>query len=103
MDWSAPPNPSRRQPDAGRSSRGTWWWVPGAITVITIASVIVVTLSQLHPGMLLTNTTTTGGDTGAHIAMPKFLESLVSHGHLTGLGSGLVRRLPPLHLLLHDP
>ena len=62
--------------------------MPGAITVITIASVIVVTLSQLHPGMLLTNTTTTGGDTGAHIAMPKFLESLVSHGHLTGWDPG---------------
>ena len=70
------------------SSRGSWWWVPGAITVITIAGVIVVTLSQLHPGMLLTNTTTTGGDTGAHIAMPKFLESLVSHGHLTGWDPG---------------
>ena len=70
------------------SSRGSWWWVPGAITVITIASVIVVTLSQLHPGMLLTNTTTTGGDTGAHIAMPKFLESLLSHGHLTGWDPG---------------
>jgi hypothetical protein len=70
------------------SSRGSWWWVPGAITVVTIASVIVVTLSQLHPGMLLTNTTTTGGDTGAHIAMPKYLESLLSHGHLTGWDPG---------------
>jgi hypothetical protein len=68
--------------------RAKWWWVPGAITVITIASVIIVTLSQLHPGMLLTNTTTTGGDTGAHIAMPKFLETLLSHGHLTGWDPG---------------
>ena len=70
------------------TSRGRWWWVPGAITVITIVSVIVVTLSQLHPGMLLTDTTTTGGDTGAHIAMPKFLETLISHGHLTGWDPG---------------
>ena len=38
--------------------------------------------------MLLTNTTTTGGDTGAHIAMPKYLESLLSHGHLTGWDPG---------------
>ncbi len=74
--------------EAEKPSRGSWWWVPGAITVITIASVIVVTLSQLHPSMLLTNTTTTGGDTGAHIAMPKFLETLVSHGHLTGWDPG---------------
>ena len=84
----APPETDPAAPDTGTPSRGTWWWVPGAITVITIASVIVVTLSQLHPGMLLTNTTTTGGDTGAHIAMPKFLESLVSHGHLTGWDPG---------------
>jgi hypothetical protein len=62
--------------------------VPGAITVITIATVIVVTLSQLHPSMLLTDTTTTGGDTGAHIAMPKYLETLLSHGHLTGWDPG---------------
>ena len=68
--------------------RDFWWWLPGAITVITIASVIVVTLSQLHPSLLLTTTTTTGGDTGAHIAMPKYLESLITHGHLTGWDPG---------------
>ena len=83
-----PPAVDPQLDDAPRPSRRSWWWVPGAITVITIVSVIVVTLSQLHPGMLLTNTTTTGGDTGAHIAMPKFLESLVSHGHLTGWDPG---------------
>jgi hypothetical protein len=75
-------------PAAHAPSRDRWWWVPGAITVITIASVIVVTLSQLHPSMLLTNTTTTGGDTGAHVAMPRFLETLLSHGHLTGWDPG---------------
>ncbi len=84
----APPESGPAVPEARSSSRGAWWWVPGAITIITIASVIVVTLSQLHPGMLLTNTTTTGGDTGAHIAMPKFLESLLVHGHLTGWDPG---------------
>ncbi len=68
--------------------RDPWWWVPGAITVVTILGVIVVTLSQLHPSMLFTNTTTTGGDTGAHVAMPKYLESLISHGHLTGWDPG---------------
>ena len=72
----------------GPADRDQWWWVPGAVTIVTIASVIVVTLSQLHPGMLLTNTTTTGGDTGAHIAMPRYLESLISHGHLTGWDPG---------------
>jgi hypothetical protein len=76
------------EPPAPTSGRGRWWWVPGAITVVTILSVIVVTLSQLHPSLLLTNTTTTGGDTGAHVAMPKFMETLLSHGRLTGWDPG---------------
>ena len=79
MEQAPPePGPAVRTPRPRPGPADTWWWVPGAITVITIASVIVVTLSQLHPSMLLTNTTTTGGDTGAHIAMPKFLESLLA-------------------------
>ncbi len=76
------------RPAAASPARGQWWWVPGAITVVTIASVIVVTLSQLHPSLLVTNTTTTGGDTGAHIALPKYLETLLSHGHVTGWDPG---------------
>ncbi|HEY1827598.1 MAG TPA: hypothetical protein VGF87_06225, partial [Acidimicrobiales bacterium] len=78
-----PPPPPRRE-----RRRPQWWWVPGAITVITIAAVIVVTLSQLHPSLLLMNTTTTGGDTGAHVAMPWYMRSLITHGHLTGWDPG---------------
>ncbi len=78
-----PPPPPRRS-----RRRAAWWWVPGAITFVTIAAVIVVTLSQLHPSLLFTNTTTTGGDTGAHIAMPWYLRSLISHGHVTGWDPG---------------
>ncbi len=68
--------------------RGGLWWVPGAITILTIGAVIAVTLWQLHPSLLFSNTTTTGGDTGAHIAMPKYLETLLSHGHITGWDPG---------------
>jgi hypothetical protein len=81
-------------PTPETSPRTRWWWVPGAITVVTIASVIVVTLSQLHPSMLLTDTTTTGGDTGAHIAMPKYLETMLTHGHLTGWYPGWYDGMP---------
>ena len=84
--WPAPRR--HRCADARRLGAGPLVVGPGPITVITIASVIVVTLSQLHPSLLLTNTTTTGGDTGAHIAMPKYLESLLTHGHLTGWDPG---------------
>ena len=78
-----PPPPPRRS-----RRRAAWWWVPGAITVVAIATVIVVTLTQLHPSLLFTNTTTTGGDTGAHIAMPKYMETMLSHGHITGWDPG---------------
>jgi hypothetical protein len=83
VDVREPPPPPR-----SARRRAAWWWVPGAITIVTIAAVIVVTLSQLHPSLLLTNTTTTGGDTGAHIAMPKYMETMLSHGHLTGWDPG---------------
>ena len=77
-----------RPPAPGAPQRDPYWWVPGAITILTIAGVIAVTLWQLHPSHLISDTTTTGGDTGAHIAMPKYLENLLSHGHLTGWDPG---------------
>ncbi len=49
-----------------------------------IAGVIAVTLWQLHVNLLFTETTTTGGDTGAHIALPAYLQTLLSHGHISG-------------------
>jgi hypothetical protein len=80
---SLPPPPPPAPP-----GRTPGWWVPGAITILTIGAVIVVTIWQLHASLLVTNTTTTGGDTGAHIAMPKYLEYLLSHGHITGWDPG---------------
>ena len=64
--------------------------------------VIVVTLSQLHPSLLLHATRRPPVATRARTSRcPSTSRSLLSHGHLTRLGPGLVRRLPPLHLLLH--
>ncbi len=65
----------RRQPER---------WLPGAVTLAVIVGVIAVTLSQLHPSLLLSNTTTTGGDTGAHVMMPPYLRTLLGQGQLTG-------------------
>jgi hypothetical protein len=81
-------------PSPGSRRRDEWWWVPGAITVVTIAVVIVVTLWQLHPSHLVSNTTTTGGDTGAHIAMPWYMRSLITHGHLSGWYPGWYDGMP---------
>ncbi len=50
-----------------------------------VAGVTLVALSQLHPALLLANTTTAGGDTGAHVMLPAFLKShLLTHGQVTG-------------------
>jgi hypothetical protein len=51
--------------------------------------VIVVVLWQLHPSLLLSTSTPTGGDNGGHYAMPAFLRSgLLPHGQLTGWDPG---------------
>jgi len=58
-------------------------------TIVCVASVIVVVLWQLHPSLLLSTSTPTGGDNGGHYAMPAFLRSgLLSHGQLTGWDPG---------------
>jgi hypothetical protein len=50
-----------------------------------IGCVLLVTIWALHPTLLVANTLTAGGDTGAHVALPWFLRTqLLSHGHLTG-------------------
>ena len=42
-------------------------------------------LFQLHPELLLRNTTTTGGDTGAHVQWPTYLrDHLLSPGRIAG-------------------
>ncbi|MGA2836320.1 MAG: hypothetical protein ABSF84_06970 [Acidimicrobiales bacterium] len=56
---------------------------------MAILGVIVVVLTQMHPNLLFLNTTTAGGDTGSHVALPAFLESnLLTHGQVTGWDPG---------------
>jgi hypothetical protein len=79
-----------------RSGRPPWWhrltrrtaW-PAWANAVAIVGVMVITLSQLHPNLLILGTTTAGGDTGAHVALPAFLKSnLLTHGQLTGWDPG---------------
>jgi hypothetical protein len=56
---------------------------------VCVVSVIAVVLWQMHPSLLLSTSTPTGGDNGGHYAMPAFLRSgLLSHGQLTGWDPG---------------
>src|ERR1700722_15231033 len=68
---------------ARRLTRRSAW--PGWANLAVVAGVTLVALSQLHPSLLLANTTTAGGDTGAHVMLPAFLKShLLTHGQVTG-------------------
>ncbi len=89
-------DPSQTVPirDDDRRQPQTWWqrplpaigeWAPGAVTILCIVAVIGVTLWQLHPSLIFSTTTTTGGDNGGHYALPAFLRSgLLIHGQVTG-------------------
>jgi hypothetical protein len=66
-----------------RLTRRSAW--PGWSNLVVVVGVTLVALSQLHPSLLLANTTTAGGDTGAHVILPAFMKShLLTHGQLTG-------------------
>jgi len=58
-------------------------------TFLCVAGVIAVVLWQMHPSLLLSTSTPTGGDNGGHYAMPAFLKSgLLPHFQLTGWDPG---------------
>ena len=59
-------------------------WLIDAIFLALMAGVVI---WSLHPGLLLSHTTLTGGDTGAHLALPGYL---LQHG----LGSGITPWYP---------
>ena len=82
-DAAGPHPPDRPRPSARPSRRGAPPWPAWAAAVAVVGATVVV-LTQLHPSLLLSNTTTDGGDTGAHVMMPAFLAHLLAHGKLSG-------------------
>ncbi|MHB8289414.1 MAG: hypothetical protein ACYDEY_09295 [Acidimicrobiales bacterium] len=57
----------------------------GVVSIITVGAATAIVLWQLHPSLLLANTTATGGDTGAHVALPAYMKAhLLNHLRLTG-------------------
>jgi hypothetical protein len=68
---------------------------PAVATFLVVAAVIVVVIWQCDPSLLLANTMTTGGDTGAHFGLAQFLKTnLLLHGHVTGWFPGAYDGLP---------
>ncbi len=55
------------------------------ITFLTVAAATLLIMSVLHPGLMLRNTTPTGGDMGAHVWGPAYLrDHLLTKGRLSG-------------------
>jgi len=68
---------------------------PKLVTLLAVASVIVIVAWQMDPSLVLANTTTTGGDTGAHVGLAGYLKSNLLPGlHLTGWYPGAYDGLP---------
>lgn len=86
------PVPTEPGGPAGPPTRASRWrglvgwprW-PALATLVAVGGVIGIVVWQLHPSLLLSNTTTAGGDTGAHVALPAYLrDHLLPHGRITG-------------------
>jgi hypothetical protein len=68
---------------------------PGArIDAFVVLAVIVVTLFELHPTLLLSNTLITGGDTGSHLTVPAYLKSVGNPFNLTPWYPGWFAGMP---------
>jgi len=68
---------------------------PSLVTLCAVVAVIVVVVWAMDPGLLLANTTTTGGDTGAHVALAQYLKTnLLPHLHVTGWDPGAYDGFP---------
>jgi hypothetical protein len=58
-------------------------------TLVAPVTVIVVVVIAMHPNLLIQNSTTTGGDTGSHVALAAFMRTnLLPSLHLTGWDPG---------------
>ncbi len=68
---------------------------PALATFVVVAAVIAIVIWQCDPRLLLANTMTTGGDTGAHFGAAQFLKSnLLPHGQVTGWFPGAYDGMP---------
>ncbi|CAG4928135.1 hypothetical protein [Acidithrix sp. C25] len=77
------PQNSAEPPSEGRSSS-----FERILTYFIVASTVVFLIWQYHPSLLFSNTTTTGGDTGAHFSVPYFyIHHILNHFRLTGWSS----------------
>jgi len=60
-------------------------WAERIATIVVVAGCVLYTLAQLHPDLILKNTTPAGGDMGAHVWGPAYLrDHILPHFWLSG-------------------
>ena len=85
-----PPAPEGPEPGGGGSRRlprvARWFARPDRVVNLgVVAACTIFTFVQLQPSNLFANTTPTGGDMGAHVWLPYFVEhNLLPHFRITG-------------------
>ena len=117
MDWSADDSGrSDAPPPAERDQEPTPSWherlllrsprdkIALAIDAGVVALAVVFVLAQLHPRLLLSDTTPAGGDMGAHVYGPAFLrDHLLPSGRLTGWSPDWYAGFPAYHFYMVVP
>jgi hypothetical protein len=77
---------------AAKIRREQWAAAATSMGLIVACGIVLWQLGGVHA--LLSNTTTTGGDTGSHYLMPEVLDGFLRSGHLTGWYQGWYDGLP---------
>ena len=72
----------------------TFWTPLRLLEAAGVFVVIYVTLWSLHPGLLLSSSTITGGDTGSHLALPAYLRTQGNLFNLTPWYPGWFAGMP---------
>jgi hypothetical protein len=71
------------------------YWSPlRLVELLAVLSVIYVTIWSLHPALVFSSTTITGGDTGSHFAVPAYLHSQGNIFNLTPWYPGWLAGIP---------
>ncbi|MGC2167750.1 MAG: hypothetical protein WA580_01445 [Acidimicrobiales bacterium] len=52
-----------------------WWTTERVFDAVLVLAVIFITVWELHPNLIFSNTLITGGDTGSHLAAPAYLRT----------------------------
>jgi hypothetical protein len=106
----AEPAPAEGHPSVGERLRQRWdrtvanMGIESFLTFAIVTAAAGYVLASMHPSLLLTNTTPTGGDMGAHVWGPAYLrDELIPNGRLTGWTPDWYTGFPAYHFYMLIP